>query len=246
MTAKFICPGRLMAFAALCCCVLALAACGSQPPAADWALNAEAAADRATQAYLRADQRVQALEWRRARNEVERTASPQLLARLVLMRCAVEQASLQWEGCADFATVAVDADPPEQAYARYLQALPLSAQDIALLPQAQQPVARALQLAARGESAAPALSAVAAVKEPLSQLVAAAVTLRVLGPSDALLAQAVQTASAEGWRRPLLAWLLLSIEQAQQAGQVDLAQALERRLRVLQGNASAADMVSMP
>ncbi len=244
MTAKFIFPGRSMAFAALCCCMLTLAACGSQPPAADWALNAEAAADRATQAYLRADQRVQALEWRRARNEVERTASPQLFARLALMRCAVEQASLQWRGCADFATVAVDADPPEQAYARYLQALPLSAQDIALLPQAQQPVAWALQLAARGESAAlSAVEAVEAVKAPLPRLLAASVVLRALGPSDALLAQAVQTASAEGWRRPLLAWLLLSIEQAQLAGKVDLEQALERRLRVLQGNAFAADVL---
>ena len=37
-----------------------LAACSQKPPAADWALNAESASDRATQAYLRADQRVQA------------------------------------------------------------------------------------------------------------------------------------------------------------------------------------------
>lgn len=227
-----------MARAALCCGVLGLAGCGSQPPAADWALNAETAADRATQAYLRGDQRVQALEWRKARSEVERTASPQRLARLALMRCATEVASLDWHGCAEFTAVAVDADRPEQAYARYLQAQPLSVQDIALLPAAQQPVARALQSASGSEGLV--LSAVQAVQAPLSRLVAAAVVARARGPSDALLAEAVDTASAQGWRRPLLAWLLLRIQQAHGAGDEVLAQTLERRVRVLQGQAGAS------
>ncbi len=220
------------------CCALALAACGSQPPAPDWALNAETATDRATQAYLRGDQRVQALEWGKARSEIERTASPQLLARLALMRCAVQVASLEWQDCPEFTAVAVDAAPAEQAYARYLLAQPLSAQDISLLPAAQQPVARALQSGEGGKSAA--LSALQAAQSPLSRLVAAGVVLRAVGPSEALLAEAVETASSQGWRRPLLAWLLLFAEQAQRAGQVDLAQTLQRRVRVLQGQVGAS------
>lgn len=211
----------------------ALAACGNKPPAPDWALNAESATDRAVQAYLRADQRVQAVEWGKARSEVERTASPQLLARVVLVRCAAQQASLDWDDCVDFAPLAVDALPPEQAYARYLQGLPLSAQEVIQLPEAQQPVARALQ------AHADPLQAVQAVQAPLSRLLAAAVVLRARGPSDALLAEAVETASAQGWRRPLLAWLLLSVKQAQQAGDAERVKALERRLRVLQGQTAA-------
>lgn len=220
---------RWPAIAALCC---ALAACGNQPPAADWALNADSGAERATQAYLRGDARVQALEWSKARSEVERTARPQLMARLALMRCAAEQASLDWKDCVDYAAVAIDAEPAEQIYAAYLQAQPLSAQDIARLPAAQQPVARALQ--DRGA----ALAAVKAVKEPLSRMVAASVVLRAQGPSDGLLAEAVDTASAQGWRRPLLAWLLLYVKEAREAGDERLAQALERRAQVLQGAAA--------
>lgn len=212
-----------------------LLACSQKPPAADWALNAESASDRATQAYLRADQRVQALEWSKARAEVQRTASPQLLARLALMRCALEHASLDWNECGEYQALAVDADPPEQAYARYLQAQPLSAQQIALLPEAQQPVARAL---ATGEGAA--LAAVKAVSSPLSRLLAASVVLRAQGPSPALLVEGVDTAAAQGWRRPLLAWLLLSANQARQAGDTENAQRLERRVLVLQGQAPAA------
>lgn len=212
-----------------------LLACSQKPPAADWALNAESASDRATQAYLRADQRVQALEWSKARAEVQRTASPQLLARLALMRCALEHASLDWNECGEYQALAVDADPPEQAYARYLQALPLSARQIAMLPAAQQPVARAL---ANGEGAA--LAAVKAIDAPLSRLLAASVVLRSQGPSAALLVEGVDTAAAQGWRRPLLAWLLLSANQARQAGDMENAQRLERRVLVLEGQAPGA------
>lgn len=212
-----------------------LAACSQKPPAADWALNAESASDRATQAYLRADQRVQALEWDKARAEVRRTASPQLLARLALMRCAVEHASLEWNECGEYQLLAIDADAQEQAYARYLQALPLSAAQIALLPEAQQPVARAL---VNGEGAA--LAAVKAVSAPLSRLLAASVVLRAQGPSAALLVEGVDTAAAQGWRRPLLAWLLLSASQARQVADMENAQRLERRVHVLEGQAPSA------
>lgn len=218
--------------AVLCC---ALAACSQKPPAADWALNAESASDRATQAYLKADQRVQALEWNKARAEIERTASPQLLARLALMRCAVEHASLQWNVCSEYEALAVDADPPEQAYARYLQAAALRPQDIALLPEAQQAVARAADAQA-------ALAAVQGVRSPLSRLVAASVALRMHGPSAGLLAEAVDTAAAQGWRRPLLAWLLLSVREARQVGDETQAQRLERRVRVLEGQMRPASV----
>jgi len=222
---------------ALLCC--ALAACSQKPPAADWALNAESASDRATQAYLKADQRVQALEWNKARDEVQRTASPQLLARLALMRCAVEHASLQWTACGEYQAVAVDADPPEQAYARYLQGSVLMPEEVGLLPEAQQAVARAVD-------AESALAAVQAIKAPLSRLLAASVALRAHGPSQGLLAQGVDTAAGQGWRRPLLAWLLLSVRQAEQAGDSALAQRLTRRVQVLEGQVRAVPTEALP
>ena len=46
---------------------LVLAGCSSRPPAPDWALNAESASQRASTAYLEGRQRVQALEWDKAR-----------------------------------------------------------------------------------------------------------------------------------------------------------------------------------
>ena len=75
-------------------CALLLAACSSKPPVPDWQMNAQAAATKATEAYLSGNARVEQLEWERARAEVARTGRADLLARLELMRCAAQVASL--------------------------------------------------------------------------------------------------------------------------------------------------------
>ena len=67
----------------------------------------------------------------------------------------------------------------------------------------------------------------------LARLVAASVVFRN-GHADAeVVAQAVATASAQGWRRPLWAWLKVQQQAAQAAGDSATAAAAERRLAVL-------------
>jgi hypothetical protein len=63
-------------------------------------------------------------------------------------------------------------------------------------------------------------TAVAEIKDPLSRLVAAGVLLRGGAAVPALLQQGVDTAE-QGWRRPLMAWLLLQLKAAQQGGDVE-------------------------
>ena len=57
-------------------------------------MNAQGAAQKAIEAYLSGNARVEKLEWDRARAEVARTGRPDLLARLELMRCAAQVLSL--------------------------------------------------------------------------------------------------------------------------------------------------------
>ena len=174
----------------------ALSACASKHRVPDWAVNEQGAAERATEAYLSGDSRVAEAEWRRARSEVTRTARPDLLARLELARCAAQVAALDAAPCSGYDAVATDAAEPEQAYARYLRGQ-LSAADVALLPKAQQAIAT--------QQAAQAAATLAAIEDPLSRLVAAG-ALAVRGPLPmAVVQQAVDTASAQGWRRTLLA-----------------------------------------
>jgi hypothetical protein len=45
---------------------------------------------------------------------------------------------------------------------------------------------------------------------------------------------AVETASGQGWRRPLLAWLHVEVVRAEKAGDTAEAQRLRRRIRVVE------------
>lgn len=213
--------------------LLVLAACGSQPPAPDWALAAEAAAQRAGSAYLQGQQRVETLQWQKARDAVASTARPDLAARVELMRCAAQVASLEWDNCPGYEKLAQDAAAPEQAYARYLQGRPLAA-DVATLPEAQRAVAALMVASANSVDYAQLVQAVAAIKDPLPRLVAAGVALRAGAASPALLQLGVETASSQGWRRAVMAWLLLQAKAAQQGSDTAAAAAIERRIQLLQ------------
>lgn len=203
---------------------LVLVACSNTPPPPDWAVNAQGALERSVAAYLSGHTRVAALEHGRARAEVARTGAPERLARVELVHCAAEVASLEFNPCPGFQHLARDAAAPERAYGRYLlaQAEP---GDVALLPE----VHRVLL----GVSDADAPARLAGIAEPLSRLVAAGVLVRAGRASPGVLALAVDTASAQGWRRPLLAWLRLAQTRAQADGQGDEAARLQRRLDVL-------------
>ena len=78
----------------------------------------------------------------------------------------------------------------------------------------------------------------AAMDDPLARLVACAALLRQtrLGPSGIELA--VQTASSQGWRRPLLAWLGVQLQRSQQAGDLAGAARLQRRIDLVLGKVS--------
>jgi hypothetical protein len=212
----------------LCLAVALLAGCASGPTPPDWQQSARGALDLAVAADLRGDSRIATLEFDRARAEIARTGRPDLLARAELLRCAAQVASLQLGPCAGFEALRADAAAPEQAYADHLLGRLLPAQ-AALLPPPQQAVA-ALGAAPADAAAAAVLQALA---DPLSRLVGAALLLQAGHAGPAVVSQAVDTASAQGWRRPLLAWLGVQRQRALLAGDADTAERLARRLQLV-------------
>jgi hypothetical protein len=64
--------------------------------------------------------------------------------------------------------------------------------------------------------------------------VAAGVLLQSGRSSPGVLQSAVDTASAQGWRRPLVAWLGVQLARAERAGAQDEAQRLRRRIALVQ------------
>jgi hypothetical protein len=206
-----------------------IASCASGPPVPDWESNAKTSMDHAVAAYLTGDTRLADSDFERARSEIARTGRIDLLGRAELVRCAARVASLVFEPCDGFEKLKADSAAAERAYADYLAAR-VQAQDIDLLP----PQHRAVANATVGPDTAAA--AVRAIEDPLSRLVAIGVLFQSGRAHPTVIALAADTASAQGWRRPLLAWLNVQLALAEKAGDAGESARLRRRIGVVQGD----------
>ena len=206
--------------------VVFFAACTPSPKVPDWKLESKGSMERAVMAYLEGDSRVETAELARARLEISSTGRVDLMARAELLSCASRTASLVFEPCAGFEKLREDAPPAERAYADYL-AGKLSPQLINLLPKDQQISALA--------SVNRTLPAIENVADPLAKLVAAGTALQAGLASPTLVQAAVDTASSQGWRRPLLAWLGVQLKLAEASGNAAEAARVQRRIALTSG-----------
>ena len=201
---------------ALIAMLAALVACASKPAQPAWRGNAASSLAAFSDAYLKGDTTIADAEFARARMEMASTGRPDMVAHAELHRCATRAATLEYDDCPGFQALAQDATPAEQAYAAYIAGR-LDGLNAALLPAQHQPVASGK-------------ASLAAIEDPLSRLVAAGVLMKAgrITPADIVLA--TDTASAQGWRRPLLMWLGVSLQRALAAGERSEAARIGRRI----------------
>ena len=207
--------------------VTLLSACASQPQPPDWQANAFAALNSFSSAYLEGNTRVADLEFARAKAEVARTGRTDLMARIELVRCAAQVASLVFEPCRGYLALAVDAKPAEQAYAAFISGQ-WHGLDATLLPVVYQGL-----LASHASAPSAANSQLGQIKDPLSRLVAAGSLLQREHSNPVDTGLAVESASGQGWRRPLLAWLGVLLKRAQTTGAAAEAASLQRRIELV-------------
>ncbi len=206
---------------------LVLAACTSGPLPPDWQLQAKPAIESALKAELEGDARTAEREFERGRALVARTGQPALVARVELMRCAARAASLDVTPCEGFERWRAEAAPAEAAYADHLAGRPLAQDRIALLPPAQRGAAAAIS----SRSA----TSLRDIENPQSRLIAAALLFRAGLADAATITLAADTASEQGWRKPLLAWLGVLALRAERAGDAAAAAQLRRRIELVSG-----------
>lgn len=214
-------PSRALACAALTVLLaVSLTGCTNAPRTPDWQIEAKGALDRAIVAYLTGNTRVEQAEMARARQQLSSTGRADLVASAELRLCAARVASLEWGDCAAFEALRPDATAAQHAYADYLRG-PIGAPTLALLPPAQRAVA------SRADTDGSALQG---LEDPLSLLVAAGALLHTGRANPAIIEQAVSAASAQGWRRPLLAWLEVQKRGARLAGEMAEVARIQRRI----------------
>jgi hypothetical protein len=190
--------------------------CASKPQPPAWEGDAKSSLDGFTDDFLRGDSAAADAEFARARRASASTGRFDVVAQAELLRCGVKAAALDYD-CAGFAAVANDATPAQRAYAAYLDGR-WQGLDTNLLPEQHRAVV--------------ASGALAGVADPLSRLVAAGALLKAGRITPADIGTAVDTASSQGWRRPLLAWLGVQEQRARAAGDAAAVERIRRRIEL--------------
>ena len=199
---------------------LLLAGCASQPAPPSWQADAKDALDGFTDDYLRGNTAAANAEFARARRETGSTGRLDLVAQVELVRCATLAASLEFDDCPGFASLSSDANAQQRAYAAYIAGR-WEGLDGAALPEQHRLVL--------------ASGSLKGMADPLARLVAAGALFKAgkITPGDIELA--TNTASEQGWRRPLLMWLGVSEQRAQAAGDTAAVERIRRRIALASG-----------
>jgi hypothetical protein len=201
-----------------CLVALLLSGCASKPPEPSWRTDAASSLESFTDAYLKGDTAIAESDFARAHKAMASTGRADQLAHAELVRCAVRTASLEVGECTGFAALAQDASAEERAYAAYLSGR-WQGLNPALLPEQHRAIASGT-------------GGLAGIADPLARLVAAGAMLQAkrIAPPD--IVTATDTASAQGWRRPLLMWLAVSQERANAIGDTAEAERIRRRIAI--------------
>jgi hypothetical protein len=211
---------RLLSLLAL----LVLSACGSNPAPPDWKLNTQSALENFEKAYLEGNTALAELSYARARAEAARTGLPEWVARVELARCATHVAALDFDDCPAYAALKEGTTPEERAYAAFIVGN-WKAVDSKALPSQYAPLLK------------PGATDISQLKDPLSRLIAAGVLFRQGNLPPAGITSAIDTASKQGWRRPLLAWLGVELKRAEAAGDQTAIAILQQRIALVESSA---------
>lgn len=210
--------------------VLALAGC-AHPPAQPWKQDAAAHLENYKLLTLRGQNQSAESEFRQAVRAIKQGSDPELLGRAYLTRCAIESATLRFSDCGPYAEIAgIAPSPANNAYWRLLLVRSPDAADIALLPSSYQAFARDLAAGQADRIRAD----VAAITDPVSQLIAAALAVRAGSADTALLELAAATSRFHGWLAVTAAFQMRQAELLTKDGRLQEAEHLRNLIKVFE------------
>jgi len=215
----------------LICLALLTGGCGfSQRPA--WIIVGERRIDSFKANYLSDPQGSGAeSNFKKAIDEIKKSGDLDLLEKAWLTRMALQTALLKEMDEGDYREIA-DAGPvpANENFYRFLKA-EASAVDIKLLPQQYRGFLKALLKGDVNETGA----AIVAMKdEPVSRLIAAGIAVRRNIESEAVIQEAVETASVNGWKAALIVWLERMRSFYEAKGEPVKADAIKKRISLMQ------------
>jgi hypothetical protein len=168
------------------------------------------------------------MHFQKAVEEIKKSGDLDLLGKVWLTRMALQVAVLAEPEDGDYPKIeAAEPVPANRNFYLFLKGD--AAADGALLP----PQYRTFFAALNGGNAAETGADVAKIDDPLSRLIAAGLTVRRNLENEALLQTAVETASRNGWKRALLAWLKRLGSFYEASGEAAKAAAVRQRIDLI-------------
>jgi hypothetical protein len=208
--------------------LLLLAGCGSKP-APVWIAAGHKQLETFKQDFLTdRSPPITEIHFRNALEEMKKGGDTDLLGKAWLTRMALQIAVLSEMDAGDYPRIeAAEAVPANGNFYRFLKGD--AAVNVSLLPESYRPFWTTF----RNGDAVRAATAIAAIDDPLSRLIASGLAVRHGLETEAILRTAVETASQKGWKRALFAWLerLKSFHEA--AGETAKASAIKSRIDLM-------------
>lgn len=209
--------------------VLLLAGCGAKP-APVWIAAGHKQLETFKQDFLTGrEPPITEIHFRKAVAEIKKGGDADLLGKAWLTRMALQVAVREeLEEGEYLKTEAAEAVPANRNFYRFLKG-DAATVDVSLLPEPYRP----FWMAFRSGDAAKAAVAIAAIEDPLPRLIAAGLAVSHRLENDAILQITVETASQNGWKRALFAWLERLQSSHEAAGDAAKASAIRARIDMM-------------
>jgi hypothetical protein len=206
---------------------LLLAACGGGPAVPDWKRDRISLIEKYKRAELKGENKLADRYFEQALDAAGSTGKLDESARLHLIRCATRQASLAFEACTayqEYAKLSFNAE--NDAYYRFLSGQ-WDTLDAGKLP------AHYREFQANHD-AAKTLGILQKIDDPLPRLIAISLVVMRRQADDATLNLAAETASEQGWRKPLLVYLKLLENRASLSEDRAALEELRTRIKLVE------------
>jgi len=206
-----------------------ICSCGSASPVPEWKDNAHRYLKDYKINFLAGKEDASEPHFIKARKEIASGNDLSLLATAYLTKYALHTASLESFDAVEFAKLQrLEPNAANMSYCHFLKGN-FNAADVQELPARYAGIVKA----AAGKDATLAAREMAAIDDPLSRLIACGVWVRYMPYDENILQMAINTASANGWRRPLWAYLDKLQTYYLERGDISKAGIIKDRLELL-------------
>ena len=209
--------------------LLLLTGCGAKP-APLWISSGHKQLESFKQDFLTGrDSSITESHFRKAVEEIKKGGDADLLGKAWLTRMALQVAIREELEEGEYLKIeSVEPVPANRNFYLLLKG-DTGQVDVSLLPEAYRPFWKAFL----SRDATKAAASIAAIEDPIPRLIASGLAVSHRLEDDALLRTAVETASRNGWKRALSAWLERLQSYYEAAGDVKNASAIRARIDMM-------------